>query len=88
MTPPSYHAARPFAKGCATPAGAGDHEGSAFPRAVDAARRRRDTGRVLAFVMGLIAIVRGRERALLVYLTIPLGLLILALAAAELLWPH
>ena len=43
---------------------------------------------VSAFVLGLLAIVRQRERALLVYLSTALGGLLLLFLAGEIAFPH
>lgn len=43
---------------------------------------------VAGFVLGIVSIVRNKERALLTLLSIPVGLLIIFWVAAELAFPH
>ena len=43
---------------------------------------------VAGFVMGVISIIRNKDRALLTLLSIPVGLLIIFWVAAEIAFPH
>lgn len=43
---------------------------------------------VIGFVMGVISIIKSKDRALLTLLSIPIGLLILFWVAAEIAFPH
>jgi len=43
---------------------------------------------ILAFAMGLIAVIRQKERALLVYVAIIIGALLMLFLAGEVLFPH
>ncbi|MGI6435815.1 MAG: hypothetical protein ACOX0F_10735 [Syntrophomonadaceae bacterium] len=40
------------------------------------------------FVIGILAMFKNKEKALLVFLSIPLGLLIIFWTAAEIMYPH
>jgi len=43
---------------------------------------------IVAFVTGLIAIIKQRERAVLVYLAVVIGALVTLWTAAEIMFPH
>ena len=43
---------------------------------------------VASFVFGLIAIIRQRERSVLVYLTVVIGALVTLFIGAEIIFPH
>lgn len=43
---------------------------------------------VIGFVMGLIAVIKYKDRALLTLLSIPVGLIIIAWTIAEIAFPH
>lgn len=43
---------------------------------------------VIGFIMGLIAIIKDKDRSIMVILTIPIGLLIIFWILAELAYPH
>lgn len=43
---------------------------------------------VIGFVMGLIAIIKYKDRAMLTLLSIPVGLIIIAWTIAEIAFPH
>lgn len=43
---------------------------------------------VVGFVMGLISIIKNKDRALLTLLSIPIGLLIIFWVVAEIAFPH
>jgi len=43
---------------------------------------------VIGFVMGLIAVIKYKDRALLTLLSIPVGIIILAWTIAEIAFPH
>ncbi len=43
---------------------------------------------VAGFVMGIVSIIKNKDRALLTLLSIPVGLLILFWTAAEIAFPH
>jgi hypothetical protein len=40
------------------------------------------------FVIGILAMFKNKEKSLLVFLSIPLGLLIIFWTAAEIMYPH
>lgn len=42
----------------------------------------------IGFVIGIVAIIKNKERSILVFLSIPVGLLIVFWTAAELIYPH
>ena len=42
----------------------------------------------IGFVIGIVAIIKNKERSILVFLSIPVGLLIVFSAAAELIYPY
>ena len=42
----------------------------------------------IGFVIGIVAIIKNKERSILVFLSIPVGLLIIFWTAAELIYPH
>lgn len=43
---------------------------------------------VIGFVMGIISIIKNKDRAILTLLSIPIGLLIIFWVAAEIAFPH
>jgi hypothetical protein len=43
---------------------------------------------VSAFVIGLIGIIRSRERSVIVYLAVTIGLLVLLFGLGEIVFPH
>ncbi len=43
---------------------------------------------VSAFVTGLIGVIRSRERSVIVYLAVAIGLLVLLWGLAEIIFPH
>lgn len=43
---------------------------------------------VVGFVMGLIAVIKYKDRALLTFLSIPVGIIIIAWTIAEIAFPH
>lgn len=43
---------------------------------------------VIGFIIGLIAIIKDKDRSIMVILTIPIGLLIIFWIMAELAYPH
>lgn len=43
---------------------------------------------ILAFITGLIGVIKNRERSVLVFISTALGLFVLWFVAAELLFPH
>ena len=43
---------------------------------------------VIGFIMGVVSIVKNKDRALLTLLSIPIGLLVIFWVAAEIAFPH
>ncbi len=43
---------------------------------------------VIGFVLGMISIVKNKDRAIFTFLSIPIGLLIVIWTAAEIIFPH
>lgn len=43
---------------------------------------------VIGFIMGVIAIIKYKDRALLTLLSIPVGIIIIAWTLAEIAFPH
>lgn len=43
---------------------------------------------VIGFLLGIISIVKNKDRAILTLLSIPIGLLIILWTAAEIIFPH